>query len=270
MPNFKDLETKGFLVIQNFLSNDVIEEFKQDYQLQKSRLNIHNSANKNYTLIKANNQNFQPWINPIVNAISQNTNLLINCVMPGAIYFDNQLINFPWHQDHECYYQWQNMYDAINCWIPIIKPIPDQSGIRIIPHDAWIKKCPEIFENHILGKGAKHFIILDNSTTDMYDDDLGGHINLPFSIDDLAITPTLNAGDALILRQDIIHQTQDNIDNRVAISIRCRNNNGIVTKNRLLNSCARKDKMIENNSKWYNLFIKKFKNCDQLTIQDLK
>ena len=268
MLNFKDLETKGFVVIKNFLSNNALETLRQDYQKQKDLLNANGAENKNYAII-GSTHDFQRWINPIVNTISQNTNLLINYVMPGATYFDNQLINFLWHQDHECYYRWQDMYNAINCWIPIIKPNCDQSGISIIPHDKWINKCPEIFADHILGKGAKHFVSLDNGTTDMYDDDLGGHINLPFDINELAITPTVNAGDALILRQDIIHQTQDNINNRVAVSIRCRNINGILTKSKLLNSCTRKNEMIKNNRQWYDQFIEKFEDAEQLIVKDV-
>ena len=268
MLTFKDLETKGFIVIKNFLSNNALETLRQDYQKQKDLLNSNSAENKNYALV-GSTYDFRRWINPIVNTISQNTNLSIDCVMTGAAYFDNQLINFPWHQDHECYYQWQDMYNAINCWIPIIKPNYDQSGISIIPHDNWINKCPEIFVNHILGKGAKHFVKLNNGTTDMHDDDLGGHINLPFDIDELAVTPNLNAGDALILRQDIIHQTQDNINNRVAISIRCRNSNGILTKSKLLNSCDRKNEMIKNNRQWYDQFIEKFENTDQLIVKDI-
>jgi len=267
MINFKDLETKGFVVIKNFLSNNILETLRQDYQKQKDLLNINGAKNKNYAIMRSQ-QNCRSYMYPIINIISQNTNLLINHIMPDSGYFDNQLINFDWHQDHECYYQWQDMYNAINCWIPIIKPSCDQSGISIIPQDNWINKCPEIFVNHILGKGAKHFVNLDNGTTDMYNDDLGGHINLPFDINELAITPTLHAGDALILRQDIIHRTQDSIDNRVAISMRCRNGNGIVTKNKFFTSCARKDNMIKHRP-WYDLFKKKFEHTDQLIVKDI-
>jgi len=267
MVNFKDLETKGFVVIKDFLSAHQIEIIKQDYLEKEKSFFLTGSKNKNYKLL-GSKANFEEWVNPLIDSISENTNLIINCVMPGSAYFNNQLINFLWHQDHECYYQWQEMHNAINCWIPIIKPDPNQSGIKIVPHDIWINQAPDIFKKYILGQGAKHFVKLENGTTNMHDDSTGDIINLPFNLDDVAITPELKTGDALILRQDIIHQTQDNLDNRVAISIRCRNKYSILTKSKLVKSCARKNMMIAQNKKWYDDFIKKFKDVDQLMIKD--
>lgn len=269
MLNFKDLETKGFLVIKKFLSKDALETIKQDYQKHKDLLDSEGFENKNYALIGSKDHNFHQWIDPIVGTISQSTNLNINCVMPGNGYFSNQLVNFDWHQDHECYYRWQDMYNAINCWIPIIKPNRYRSGISIVPHNAWAEKYPDIYKNHILGKGAKRFIKLDNGTTDMYDDNTGSVTNLPCYIDELSITPILDPGDVLILRQDIVHRTQDNLSNRVSVSIRCRNINGILTKNNLLTSCPHKDMMIKNNPEWYNNFMEKFESTDQITIKDI-
>jgi hypothetical protein len=266
MFNFKDLETKGFLVIKNFLSDNALETIEKKY---KTLLDSKSSKNKNYNLIGSKDDNFHQWITPIVNSISKTTNLDINCVMPGCGYFSNQLVNFDWHQDHECYYRWQDMYNAINCWIPIIKPNKYCSGISIIPHDVWADKYPNIYKDHILGKGAKRFIKLNNGTTDMYDDTAGDSINLPFYLDDLSVTPILDAGDVLILRQDMVHRTQDNLDDRLSISIRCRNSNGILTKNNLLISCQYKDMMIKNNPEWYDDFMEKFKSADQIKIKNI-
>lgn len=265
--NFKNLETNGFVIIKDLLSAEQIEIIKQDYLEREQRFSLENN-NKNYVMLESS-KNFEECIDPVIHSILASTDLIINCVMPGSGYFNNQLANLIWHQDHECYYRWQDMYNAINCWIPIIKPNPTQSGIKIIPHNFWITESPDIFKKYILGKGAKYFIKLENGTTNMHDDSTGDIINLPFNFDDVAITPELTVGDALILRQDIIHQTQDNLDNRVAISIRCRNKYGIVTKSKLLNSFAQQNKMIAQNEKWYIDFIKKFKNVDQLMIKDL-
>lgn len=269
MINVKELETKGFVVVKNFLTSEQLEIAIQDYQEKVKHHVPSDSDNKNYRMLQSNSTKVKPWLTELMQTISQDTNLTINYTMPHVVYLENQLINFGWHQDHEAYYQWQEMYNSINCWIPIIKPNSHLSGLSIMPHDAWINKCPEIFKDHILGKGAKRFLTLSNGTTDMHDDELGQVINLPFDIETLAVTPELNAGDALILRQDIIHRTQDSLDERIAFTIRCRNGDGVVNKNKLLAMCPRKQRMIENNKLWFFCFMKQFEKTDQLTIKEL-
>jgi hypothetical protein len=269
MINVKELETKGFVVVKNFLTSEQLEIAIQDYQ-EKIKHHIHSdSDNKNYSMLQSTSTKVKPWLTELLQTISQDTNLTINYIMPFIAYLDNQLVNFGWHQDHETYYQWQETYNSINCWVPIIKPNSHLSGLSIIPHDAWINKCPEIFKDHIFDKGATTFVKKENGTTDMLDHEWGKVINLPFDVDTLAVTPELNAGDALILRQDIVHRTQDTLDERVAFTIRCRNGDGVVNKNKLLAMCPRKQHMIENNKRWFLCFMEQFEKTDQLTIREL-
>jgi len=267
MINFIDLETKGFVVIKNFFPDSLISLLKEDYQKQYQQSSW--NKNKNYNMLVLDSWNFRPWIEPIIKDISKTTNLDINCVMPGAAYFNNQLCDFKWHQDHECFYSWQDMYNAINCWIPIIKDNSLQSGISIIPHDVFFEKYPDFFTRHIVGQGAKKFRKMDTGATVMFDDYHGSESRLPFDLDDLSLSPELTTGDMLIIRQDVIHRTQDRINDRVAISVRCRNNNGVLTKSHFLKSCARKEQMMNNNIEWYDRFKKKFENADQILIKDM-
>jgi hypothetical protein len=267
MTNLRDLETKGFVIFKKFFPDSLINLLREDYRSRYQQLSSY--RNKNYDMLTSDDWNFRAWIEPIINDISKTTNLDINCIMPGAAYFNNQLIDFEWHQDHECFYSWQDMYNAINCWIPIIKDDPLQSGIDIVPHDVFFKKCPDFFKNHIVGQGAKKFYLTDSNTTTVRDDYYGDTWRLPFNLDDLSITPEIAVGDLLIIRQDVIHRTQDRISDRVAISVRCRNTNGILTKSHFLKSCPFKDTMINNNSLWYELFKKNFEQNDQILIKDI-
>jgi hypothetical protein len=267
MTNFSDLETKGFVVIKKFLPESFIELVREDYQRRYRQPSGY--KNKNYQMLYSDDWNFKPWIEPIIDAVTKTTNLNINCIMPGTAYFNNQLVDFKWHQDHECFYRWQDMYNAINCWVPIVKDTPRQSGIDIIPHDILFEKYPDFFKNYIVGRGAKKFYITRTNTTDMRDDYQGNLLRLPFNLNDLSITPEVTVGDILVIRQDVIHKTQDTIDNRVAVSIRCRNSNGILNRSHFLRSCSFKDKIMNNNKEWYDRFKEKFEHTDQILIKDI-
>jgi len=267
MTDFRDLEAKGFVVIKKFLPDSLIELIREDYQRRYQQSSDY--KNKNYHMLASADWSFRPWIDPIIDVISKTTDLKINCIIPGTAYFNNQLMDFKWHQDHECFYSWQDMYNAINCWIPIIKEDSQRSGIDIVPHDMLFEKYPDFFTDHIAGQGAKKFICDISGFTDMRDDYHGNVQRLPFNLNDLSITPEVSVGDMLIIRQDVIHRTQDTIDNRVAISIRCRNDKGILTRSHFLKSCPFKDTMITNRIEWYERFKEKFEQTDQILIRDI-
>jgi hypothetical protein len=257
--NFKELETKGFLVIPNFLDSKVLSEIKKKYyeQLTKTQL----STNSNYDIITVYNQIVpEILLQNLLNKINQQTNITVNLIKPITTYFSNQLAEFGWHQDHEPYYMWQDSYNAINCWIPIIKSSSAESGLSIIPQDKLQQCCPDIFKDYIYGKGAKVFNVQPNGVTTMRDDSEGTTTALPFDINTIAESPALNEGDLLILRQDIFHKTQDANKERVAISVRCVNKNTVLTRDKFLSGCDVKHNMIKNNPIVYAKLTQKFIN----------
>lgn len=269
MTNFRDLETKGFIVIKKFLPDSLTDLIREEYQ-RRHRQSSDYKNNKYQTLsISSVDWKTKARIESIFVDITRTTNLNINCVMPRAAYLSNQLIDFPWHQDHEPFYSWQDMYNAINCWIPIIKDDPQRSGIDIVPHDILLKKYPHFFTDHVVGRGAKKFYNMSIDTTIMFDDYHGGTLKLPFNLNDLSITPEVAVGDMLIIRQDVIHKTQDTDSGRVAVSIRCNDDNGILTRSHFLKSCISKEKIMNNNKDWYDRFKEKFEHNDKILIKDI-
>lgn len=257
--NFKELETKGFLVIPNFLDSKSLSEIKKEYyeKLTKHQLSI----NSNYDIIRVNNQLIPKiLLQNLLNNINQQTNITVNLIDSKATYFSNQLAEFGWHQDHEPYYLWQDSYNAINCWIPIVKPNPAKSGLSILPQDKLEQYCPDIFKDYIYGKGAKVFNVQSTGATVMRDDSAGTKTTLLFDINTIAESPTLNEGDLLILRQDVFHKTQDTNAERVAISIRCVNKNTVLTRDKFLSGCEVKHTMIKNNPVGYAKLTQKFIN----------
>jgi hypothetical protein len=219
----KDLETKGYVIINDFLDRTLLEHLKSDYVSQKEIfLKTHNNITGQS--IVESSYRLDKIINTVVLDIVKETNLNLGYPSTTGDYFDNQINDFVWHQDHKSYFGNKDSYNAINCWIPIIKNSLDESGIQIIPHDSFNNLSPEIFKTRIKGQGAKSFKVLNDHTL-MRDAIQGTDTTLPFNINSIAITPKLKEGDLLILRQDLIHRTQDQNTKRVAISVRCYSKN---------------------------------------------
>jgi hypothetical protein len=257
MANLSDLESKGYCVIKNFLTPDILDILKTDYAEQLA-LHKEKKINLNYNVIYTNHL-LNDTLLPILSDINKSTNITIDHISQNGLYIDTHLISFDWHQDHETYYIWQDSYNAVNFWIPIIKPEINKSGLSIIPHDALLDRCPEIFNTIIKGKGAKTLKQMGSKTLIM-DEETGDQIILDFDINQLAITPDLGPGDLFLIREDIIHKTQDIDTCRTAISIRAINSNTILSKAKLLNGCKYKQKVIVNNPAPYQTILRYFKN----------
>jgi hypothetical protein len=71
------------------------------------------------------------------------------------------------------------------------------------------------------------------------------------------------------MRGDVIHKTQDNKKQRVALSIRCTHGSAEISKNRLLSGCEVKHNMIKNNQTTYNDILQKFDRQDIVRASDL-
>src|SRR5205814_6232367 len=110
-----------------------------------------------------------------------------------------------------------------NFYIPIIKPVRGKSNLAVVPFDVLGARSPEIAQAS-RGRGATRFAVKSGRMTVVHDNARGGrHGTLPFLLDDIAVTPELDAGDLLLLRGDVIHRTQDTDTRRVAASLRMMN-----------------------------------------------
>ena len=247
---FKDLESRGFIVIRNFLDNSDIQRSIEEYNQIKVRRGIMQGR----CMIM---QKFEQ----LIKEISNNTDLKINLINFGSAYFDTQIFKNSWHQDHEPYYKWQDGYHSINLWTPIIKPYSNQSGIEIIPFDNLAKKIPkELLEKEFIGKGAKSFRSLPNKTT-VFDDEYGNTFELDFGLSEVSESPEINVGDAIVMRGDLLHKTQDTLTGRVAMSTRATNGDAVIYRDKYLSGCSRKRIMIRSNPNG-------FKALEKIFVQD--
>ena len=266
MLNYKDLETKGFIVIPNFFDDSMITNLIKHH----NSITNEDSSNPNYHVLNSKSQ-LGPYVNPVLNSITENTNIKVNVSLPLSTYFNNHKFEFGWHQDHEPYYIFQNMYNGVQCWIPIIKPNKTEGGLGLIPNDVLESRCPDLFKNQILGRGAKTFKIMPNNTTVMITDDIGGKTLLPFNLEEIAVYPNLEPGDLVVFRQDVIHKSQPSKSARVAIAVRAFDRDGVIIKEHFLAGPDSKREIINKNTKAYTKLIQKFINegKDNILISDI-
>jgi hypothetical protein len=251
--DLKQLETRGYTVIPNFLTPAKLAECVEIYkQLPETY------SNKNYSLKKSSTA-IIPEVLALLKEITAVTNITANSVSRNTIYFDNSLVEFCWHQDHESYYRWQNSYNSLNFWIPIIKPSADRSGIGIIPYDILQSIVPDVAETQVRNRGAKRFGVQTDGTTKMYNDELGTEEILPVNFNDIGETPAVLPGDLILMREDTIHKTQEITGHRVAMSIRCIDSNSILTAENFNIGEDLKKSMINKNLDSYAELIKGFK-----------
>lgn len=251
MINISELESAGFVVIPNYLTESELSECQNDYANVLSETT--DFVNQNYKFLVTNNQHLHEKIKNTLEEICKATSLTVDVVSPAASYYDTNLISFSWHQDYDPHYFQQESYHALNFWIPLIKPDPKESGLSVIPFN----KLPSNMQEGLIGQGAKQFTCGNNSTT-VIDYDSGRKWSIGVNIDDIAESPILYPGDLLLMRQDIIHRSQAGNNHRVALGIRCYNGEASLSRSKFFGGCFKKKNIIKNNREIFKYVEQKF------------
>ncbi len=266
--NITDLETRGFLVVKNFLTDSEIQQRLQDYQVAYDDKENGINITKN-VLLKSGRHGLEPKIIEIVEKINQLTNIKIDLIGPNGRYFDTTLAEIGWHQDHEPYYNWQTGYHLVNFWMPLVKPSAEISGLKVVPMDVLRLKIGDLFEKRILNQGAKRFMS-DGDVTHGWDDEHGDTFDLPVNIDTIAETPLIEAGDVLLIRGDVIHATQDNLNHRITLSVRTVDGNHYVNRQQFQTQCDFKKFVFDSTQGSTKRLLDRFASGqDQIQIHDL-
>jgi len=254
-----DLLTKGFVVIPNFLSSLEIDYAMCDYEASL----LKGPKNKNYAVLGASQtirELLSQKISNMIDLVYQQTDIKAD-LKTHCAYWATDQVSLEWHQDHENYFIWQNLYHSLNFWIPIQKPIPHESGLSIIPFDRF----PENM-NRLVERGATRYKCQD-SRTSVYDDENDTTFDLDLNIEDLKITPQLNVGDLLLLRGDIIHRTQDTNTSRVALSIRSVDGSREINKEKMFSGGKVKKQLLSGGGA-YDKLINKFSQKKTIKISE--
>lgn len=263
--NLTDIQTRGYVVVPDFITTQDVDRLLLDYQNTLAQATSQGFENKNYSILSSHTPHLlNDRVTALLAQVRQQTDLQVDYCDSTADYFDNALVNFGWHQDHEPYYLWQNGYHTLNCWIPLMKPNPQESGVKVIPFDRLGSA-----QSLIKSRGAASFIKVGNKFTRMHDDDQGHVRTLKFNIDDLAESPTLGVGDLLLMRGDTIHCTQPATTPRVSLSTRCTNTQGWIERDRFFSRCEFKKNMMKNNPELYYRLSTAFAKKSQVQIAEV-
>lgn len=263
--DFSNLEKQGYVVIPNFLSIEEIDMFITDKNTSTRLFNsFHSIPMPSKTIL----EKISPKVLDLMNQIGDNTSIKTNVISMLSLYMDTSNFQMPWHQDHVSWYIDQHHDNYLNFYISIIKPNSNLSGLSLIPYDVIDKNFPEHKEK-FLGKGAKRFFPNNNKTT-VFDDETGEEYDLPINIDNVQVSPKINPGDALILRGDVIHKTQDTLTNRLSVTIRCLDGDFVVSKKKMLSTeCKTKSSILTSNLDLYRAVINAYGDKETMTIFEL-
>lgn len=268
--DLKLLETKGFVVIPKFLSFDEVQELLESYQTVKKQ-SIFQNKNPGYKLLSGDpSLTLKNKALTLLDAITKSTNIKVDLFQTQLTYIDTDLVKFNvWHQDHDCFYQTQDLYNFVNFWIPIKKPDINDLNLELIPHNELQDRVPDFFTSMVLGQGqltfypSRSFTIVENHATHQ-------KTFLNFNLDQLRETPCVNAGDLVLYRGDVIHRTENSLNgHRVALNLRAVYSNTVVYKDKFLQGGIFKQQFIDNYPNGYAGIKEKFDQVDQFLLSEL-
>lgn len=270
--NFGDLNTKGFVVVPNIIPKTDIDRLIDRYKVARSQFDKQGTHNANYNMLYAGPHMVSSKLAPVVDNINSSTNIDIDIIAGLGSFFDSSILTFGWHQDHEPYYMWQIASSYVNFWIPLIKPDRKKAGLRLVPFDTLKERTSQqVLDDKVLHRGAQNFRTR-GKVTDVLDDNLGTQSVIDMSINDICVIPEVGPGDAIIMRGDLVHRSDDTVDHRVAISIKALNcRDRVVTKEKFFTNSLSKTQTINNNKADYAFHLRRFNNdnVDQFRLREL-
>jgi hypothetical protein len=226
-----DLETRGFVVLRNFLNEDELATQREFLaRSEPAPVKVFYAEVASPAALAPIREKVQALL-PV---ISSATKLRLNAVRPDGTYFIAKRAKFGWHSDAMSFFFHQDLYNYLNIWIPLIKPDPDRTGMSVIPMDTLAQRHPEIAAA-ITGRGD---VEINDGVLDVERD--GNTTTWQVDAASLGLSPSVRAGDALIVRGDVLHETQDRDTDRVAVSVRAFDLDKKLTKAEFLSMGARK------------------------------
>jgi hypothetical protein len=265
---WSDLKSKGFVHVRNFLTDVEIDWLREDYSIQSRKPRV----NGNYdvpAISQTITWRLERKMREVGDLVSAAAGVIADMSVSGNYFAIERGVDFRWHQDHESYFMFQQHFDYLNFYIPILKPDPQRTNLCLIPFDNIRARLPEYYDL-LVGSGAKEFHCEDSRTT-VRDDENNVQYALPMDIDELKVVPELVAGDLLLLRGDVIHRTQDTDTPRVAASFRRTRSTALVKQSRLLSDSPAKKRMMENNAALYEGLLACFQavGSTEMTAKEL-
>lgn len=270
--DYSDLNTKGFVVVPNVLDQQDIERLLVNYKKARQAFDQKGNSNGNYNMLYGGPHKTGSKLAPIVDEINKATDINIDLIAGVGSLFDSSILQFGWHQDHEPFYMWQIAKSYVNFWIPLIKPSRSEAGLRLIPFDRLIEKTSrQYFEQYVLDHGAQNFKS-KGLITSLENSNLDTTYQANFSLNEICVAPEVGPGDAIIMRGDLIHETQKTGSQRVAVSIKALNcYDRVVTRDKFFTGSLSKQNTINKNINDYAYHLMKFNDegVDSFRLREL-
>jgi ectoine hydroxylase-related dioxygenase (phytanoyl-CoA dioxygenase family) len=240
--HWKDLEDSGFVVVPGFLPPQQIELLLEGFETGPSP----ESYPFGFKLIGRDPlKAVWPTIEPALAEIRACTSIKTDTVnfLTVSHYITTRHADRSsyLHQDFDVDYRLTgDHFNYLNFWVPLRKPERSRSNVTLVPFDKLRSKAPDEHAR-LFGGGGYRFIPQDGRTAvfgSAYGkilsdgDDKTPERFLSFDLEDIAVTPPLDAGDLLLMRGDVIHRTQDTQTDRVAASVRATYSGKVVTAQR--------------------------------------
>jgi hypothetical protein len=227
-PNWQALDDEGFLIVPGFLDRPTIDALLEGFDGGPPP----EEYPFGFKLIgRAPLRAAWARIEPILEEIRSKTTINVDVInfLTLSHYITTRRAERSsfLHQDFDLDYKLtRDHLNYLNFWIPLRKTEPAKSNLTVIPFDALRAKSPHD-HRRLLGSGGHRFVPTNGKTAVFgnYGEILDGGDASPqwvmdFNLEDIATTPTLEAGDLLLMRGDVIHRTQDTDTERVAASVR--------------------------------------------------
>jgi hypothetical protein len=264
--SWQDLETKGFVHVPQFLSQDELAAARADYAAQPV-----DPSNRNYVLSVASERAIGPLrhrIQDVLTAVRAATCLQVDVVLYGGYFASKGGTFFPWHQDHENFTN-PNHFDYLNFYMPVHKPVRSQSNLCVVPFDALARESPKTFRR-VVRRGASTTYDLGGRQLVLQDESGTTHL-VRVNLEDVACTPQLEAGDLLLMRGDVFHRTEDNDTERVALSIRTTHSQTVVRRAQLANGGLAKAARMARQYQYFETMFRAFEAAgrDELPLGEL-
>ena len=151
-----------------------------------------------------------------------------------------------------------------------MKPRRDKSNLSIVPFDVLERERPDTFRRVVRG-GATSYVQIGSRTLVSLDDTGALHW-MRGTLDRMAHTPMLDAGDLLLLRGDVIHRTQDGETERVSLSFRAASSETMVQRSRLVRGGLIKTALMVRNKELYERMFMAFDEAGKsaMTMRELE
>jgi hypothetical protein len=206
------LDSRGFVVVKGFLPTVEVEALESTYR-RAQRAEV-----ASYVALEPDRESLLPVLHRVGDLLCEvrrATRTSADTVVDQGVFFATELTKLGWHSDYKSAYVFQNHRDHLSFWLPIIKPHAQKSGLSVVPKDALRERAEHIF--HLLeGRGTARY---EDGFLHYEDGAFDRRIRCP-NLDEISETPALAPGDALVMRSDVLHRTQDAETARVALALR--------------------------------------------------